>query len=153
MAESDPARAVEGVEWYARGLRFECSQCGNCCTGPPGAVWFNAEEAVKMAAHLGLDKKAFLKQYARKLDGKWSLKEHHTEHGYDCIFLDRQKAPGRAVCALYGARPRQCRTWPYWPENLRSPEAWASAKHATPCPGMDHGRLIPIEEIRILREG
>ena len=37
-------------EWYAEGLRFGCTQCGNCCTGPPGAVWFTAEEGRAMAA-------------------------------------------------------------------------------------------------------
>ena len=25
--------------WYADGLRFTCTQCGNCCTGQPGFVW------------------------------------------------------------------------------------------------------------------
>ncbi|MFM1805538.1 MAG: hypothetical protein RL136_2417, partial [Planctomycetota bacterium] len=29
--------------WYAEGLRFECTQCGNCCSGGPGAVWFTPE--------------------------------------------------------------------------------------------------------------
>ena len=31
-------------DWYEDGLRFSCSQCGNCCTGPPGAVWFTDNE-------------------------------------------------------------------------------------------------------------
>eukprot|EP00961_Rhodomonas_salina_P046921 629705-Rhodomonas_salina.2 len=29
---------------------------------------------------------------------------------------------GKAICSLYEARPKQCRTWPFWPENLASPE-------------------------------
>ena len=36
-------------EWYKDGLAFQCTQCGNCCTGPPGAVWFNDKEAEEMA--------------------------------------------------------------------------------------------------------
>ena len=40
--------------WYAEGLRFECTQCGNCCSGGPGAVWFTSEEAGGMARALGL---------------------------------------------------------------------------------------------------
>ena len=42
-------------EWYKDGLAFQCTQCGNCCTGPPGAVWFNDKEAEEMAAELGMD--------------------------------------------------------------------------------------------------
>ncbi|MFM7740581.1 MAG: YkgJ family cysteine cluster protein, partial [Planctomycetota bacterium] len=25
--------------WYKDGLRFQCSQCGDCCTGGAGYVW------------------------------------------------------------------------------------------------------------------
>ena len=34
--------------------------------------------------------------------------------------------PGRAVCSIYRARPAQCRTWPFWPENLLSKRDWHS---------------------------
>ena len=30
--------------WYAAGLRFFCTQCGDCCSGAPGFVWVNEEE-------------------------------------------------------------------------------------------------------------
>ena len=53
--------------WYQDGLCFECTQCGNCCTGPPGAVWFTKEEAVDMAAAVGLDVTTFIKRYARRI--------------------------------------------------------------------------------------
>ena len=148
MTPSPPA----GQEWYAEGLRFECTQCGNCCTGPPGTVWFDDEEAGRMAASLGLDVETFLARYARRVGRRWSLKEHRTPHGYDCIFLDRQSVEGRAVCAIYQTRPGQCRTWPFWPENLTSRRAWTGAKRRTPCPGMDSGPLIPVERIRIMRD-
>jgi len=133
--------------WYAAGLRFSCTQCGNCCTGPPGAVWFTEEEGARLAAHLGLSERAFRRRFARRLSGAWSLVERRTAHGYDCIFLDRETQPGRAVCAVYESRPTQCRTWPFWPENVASPEAWASAKGATPCPGMGRGNVVTVEEI------
>ena len=139
-------------EWYADGLRFQCTQCGNCCTGPPGAVWFADDEAEVMAQMCNLGVKAFLKKYARRIGKRWSLKEHKTRHGYDCIFLDRRTAPGRAICSLYEARPMQCRTWPFWPENLESPEAWEYTRRVTPCPGMESGPLIPIDQIRVQRD-
>ena len=30
--------------WYKDGLGFQCTQCGDCCTGAPGYVWINAAE-------------------------------------------------------------------------------------------------------------
>ena len=31
--------------WYASGLAFECTQCGDCCSGPEeGYVWVTPEE-------------------------------------------------------------------------------------------------------------
>jgi len=139
-------------EWYADGLRFECTECGNCCTGPPGYVWFNDEEGRAIAEELGLDVETFYKRYARKAGGGMSLRERKTEHGYDCIFLDRESTPGKALCSIYNARPSQCRTWPFWPENLRSRRTWKAVKRATPCPGMDRGTMVPIESIRIQRD-
>jgi Fe-S-cluster containining protein len=152
VTESSPAVSEQTREWYADGLRFACTQCGNCCTGPPGAVWFSEEEGRAMAERLGLDDAEFRNRYARRIRGRWSLIERETEQGYDCIFLDRESVPGKAVCAIYEARPTQCRTWPFWPENLDTPHSWRSIKLSTPCPGMDQGRLVPIEKIRMLRD-
>src|SRR5688500_1701558 len=30
--------------WFADGLSFTCTACGNCCTGGPGFVWITKEE-------------------------------------------------------------------------------------------------------------
>ena len=139
-------------EWYVDGLRFSCTQCGRCCTGPPGVVQFTPEEGRSMARALGIDERTFYQRYAHNVNGRWSLVERLTEFGHDCVFLDRASVPGKAVCGLYAARPAQCRTWPFWPENLRSRRAWASAKRGTPCPGMDNGTLVPVEKIRIMRD-
>jgi uncharacterized protein len=150
MTPSPPSTQHE--EWYADGLRFSCTMCGNCCTGPEGAVWFTQEEGRRIAAQLGIQEGAFYRDYARKLEEGWSLNEKQSEHGLDCVFLDRTSMPGRAVCSIYHARPSQCRTWPFWPENLRSRRTWEIVKRRTPCPGMDSGKLVPIEQIRIQRD-
>jgi Fe-S-cluster containining protein len=139
-------------EWYADGLRFQCTQCGNCCTGPPGAVWLTQAEGRDIAGALKIDEASFYAQYARKLDNRWSLNEKRSQWGLDCIFLDRESVPGKAVCSIYGARPSQCRTWPFWPENIRTRRTWLEVKRRTPCPGMDVGKLVPIESIRIQRD-
>ena len=149
---TDSSLPVIGTEWCAEGLRFSCTGCGNCCTGPPGYVWFTTDEAKRIAALLGIDEDTFYRQYARKSGRRWSLTENHTEHGYDCIFLDRDSVPDNAVCSIYEARPAQCRSWPFWPENLQTQRQWKSAKRTTPCPGMDKGDLIPLEEIHRRRD-
>ena len=137
-------------DWYEDGLRFSCSQCGNCCTGPPGAVWFTDKEGRAMAKKLDITVDDFYKRYTRKIGVKWSLIENVIDGKFDCTFLDRTTE--KPSCQLYDARPSQCRSWPFWSENLRSEASWLRAKGETPCPGMDTGKLIPASEIRIHRD-
>jgi len=128
--------------WYQDGLRFECTRCGNCCTGPSGHIWFTEEEGRAIAAHLRLDHAGFLASHAREVAGRWSLREKPPgDHGHDCIFLTRDASAGTAGCAIYPVRPTQCRTWPFWPALLASRWSWDRARHVTPCPGMDQGPL------------
>ncbi len=141
-------------EWYAEGLRFSCTQCGNCCTGPTGFVWYTPDEAERIAAHLGISVAQFERRYARTVRGRRSLGENKTKFGYDCVFLTRD-ADGKAGCSIYPVRPMQCRTWPFWPENLASPEHYLQA--ARTCPGMrrgleGEGTFVPIQQIRIRRD-
>jgi len=144
--------ARDKKEWFAEtGLAFTCTQCGNCCTGPPGYVWFTDEEGRAMAEFLGVEHREFLRRFARKVNGRWTLNEQWNEvvGGYDCVFLRRDEN-GKALCGVYQHRPTQCRTWPFWPENLKTHRAWArTAEH---CPGANNGRLYKVEEIRIIRD-
>lgn len=140
-------------EWYADGLRFECTMCGACCTGGPGFVAFDKAEGRAMAKAVGVGEREFYERYAHRMKhGRtgWSLNEVETEHGHDCVFLDRDSQPGKALCSVHEARPTQCRTWPWWPENLKSRRAWREA--AARCEGMNHGAMVRIEEIRIQRD-
>ena len=146
VGEATPGGPEED-RWYRDGLRFECTSCGNCCTGGEGAVWFEDEEGRAMARLLGQTYPEFLVRHTRMIEGHRSLNEHLTEHGYDCEFLDRESVPGKALCRIYEARPSQCRTWPFWPELVKSERAWARAKSNTPCPGMGRGTLFTVEEI------
>lgn len=142
-------------EWYAQGLRFSCTQCGNCCSGPPGVVWFNDDEAAAIAARLGITRFDLLDRYCEKIGSRWSLREVKTEHGLDCVFLRRDAATGKATCGIYEDRPTQCRTWPFWPELLKSRRAWEAA--AKTCPGIrdgidGKGQFYPLDQIRIIRD-
>ena len=140
-------------EWYEDGLQFECTLCGACCTGPAGYVGFTEAEGRAMAKRLGLNYPAFLREYAHRMkDGRdgFSLNEVKTEHGYDCIFLDRESEPGKALCSMHEVRPMQCRTWPWWPDNLKSQRAWQQTGRK--CEGVGRGPIVTIDQIRIQRD-
>ncbi len=124
--------------WYQQGLRFQCTQCGNCCTGAPGYVWVNAEEIERLAALVGLGIAAFEERYVRRVGTRKSLVEF--DNG-DCVFFDSKAR----TCTVYDARPRQCRSWPFWESNLRTPEAWEQTCEV--CPGSGKGKLVPVEKI------
>ena len=142
----------DNAPWYEAGLKFSCTQCGNCCSGPPGYVWIGEEETAALAKHLDMTVEAFRKQYARRAHGRWTLDERWNARikGYDCIFLRRDPDTGKAFCGVYKARPTQCRTWPFWHENLRSQASWDRASRG--CPGMNRQTFYPVDEIRILRD-
>jgi Fe-S-cluster containining protein len=124
--------------WYHAGLSFECTRCGACCTGAPGYVWVNAEEIGRLAAYRGETIDEFSKKYVRRVGSRYSLIE---KPGGDCIFWDK-----KAGCTVYPARPVQCQTWPFWPENIESPEEWERIEDV--CPGAGRGRWFSLEEIQ-----
>jgi hypothetical protein len=147
MADKGDDVNVE-AEWYSGGLEFKCTQCGNCCSGPSGYVWFDDEEAQRIADYLKMDVNTFRRRFAHARFGKWTLNEVKTERGHDCTFL-RFDGQGKALCSIYGVRPLQCRTWPFWPSNLRSPRDWEESGQR--CPGMrDGGQFVAIEKIRVI---
>lgn len=127
--------------WFAKGLRFTCTQCGNCCTGEPGHTWIDDDEIDALAERLGIDRATFLRTYTKRA---WrsgqelvSLKEKANN---DCVFW--AKGVG---CTVYEDRPTQCRTWPFWHHLLQTPDDWADA--ARGCPGMNQGELHPAAKI------
>lgn len=141
-----PAAILNGdlmdLPWYNAGLRFECTQCGDCCTGAPGYVWVNNEEIAALAACAGLSVEEFEDQYVRRVGVRKSLKEFP---GGDCVFFDSKTRK----CSVYEARPRQCRTWPFWDSNLKSPDDWRHTCEV--CPGSGKGALYALDEIESRR--
>ena len=140
----------EDYDGEGPGLRFSCTMCGNCCTGPEGYVLYTQTDAAAIAARIGISVDEFVRDYTKDTMLGRSLKEKQTEFGLDCIFLDRTTIPGKAICGIYEDRPAQCRTWPFWKSLVQSRRSWEVAKRS--CPGIDRGRLIPPEQIRILRD-
>lgn len=133
-------------KWYESGLCFSCTQCGNCCSGDPGYVWATREEVRAISEYLGRTDGWLGKEHLRRVGLRYSLTERPDG---DCIFLKREC--GKTFCSIYSVRPRQCRTWPFWNENLSSPAAWAQAHQK--CPGMNTGRRYELVEIEVRRTG
>ncbi len=124
--------------WFKDGLRFECTGCGDCCTGAPGYVWVNGQEIAALATRLGETVEEFERKYVRRVGIRRTLIEYSNG---DCVFFDGQTRK----CTVYEDRPRQCKTWPFWDSNVRTEQAWRETCEA--CPGSGRGQLFPIEKI------
>jgi Fe-S-cluster containining protein len=125
--------------WWHEGVRFACQGSGKCCVsrGAYGYVYLTLEDRRLLARTLGMPTRQFTRQYCTRADGRFHLKDS----GPDCVFLDGKR------CSVYEGRPVQCRTWPFWPENMNA-RKWTSI--AAFCPGVGKGTAVPrarIEEI------
>lgn len=135
---------MDDQRWYRDGLRFQCTQCGNCCTGAPGYVWVNKQEIQQLAAQMGMaNQQEFEDQYVRRIGIRKSLREFPNG---DCVFFDTESRG----CSVYQARPRQCRSWPFWDSNLRDSAAWEDTCRI--CPGSGRGELYSLETIETQRQ-
>ncbi len=130
--------------WYHKGLRFQCTQCGNCCTshGEYAYVYLAEADVRAIAAHLGMERAAFLERWCTEDEGYTILRMDAPA----CPFLTEERG-----CAIYPVRPKQCATWPFWEDNLDRARWEGPVKEC--CPGIDSGPLYSAEEIeRIARE-
>lgn len=128
---------TKGKQFYKEGLRFDCQGDGKCCKtrGKYGYVYLSFSDRRRLAAHLKLSLTVFTAAYTKKVDGLYELQ--YT--GKDCPFLQDNR------CKVYEARPWQCRTWPFWPENMDA-AVWEKEVLSW-CPGAGKGRLYTAEEI------
>ncbi len=142
--DEQPSRRTAG-KWYAGGLRFKCTQCGRCCSGSPGYVFVTKKEIERIATFLGREGRGLTTRHLRRVGLRRSLTEEASSG--DCCFL--QRAEGKPTCRIYPVRPLQCRTWPFWKCNLKSPDAWTEA--SLNCPGMNNGKLHDFDRIETIR--
>jgi uncharacterized protein len=124
--------------WYHNGLKFQCTGCGDCCTGAPGYVWVDKKEIQTMAESLGVETTVFEKHYVRRVGARKSLIERPDG---DCIFFASQNRH----CHVYDARPQQCRTFPFWSSTTRSEKDWLEISKN--CPGCNQGPLFTRQMI------
>lgn len=116
--------------WGKGGLEFSCLGCGRCCRGDPGGIFLTLMEELRAARFLQMD----LERFRRSCEtDRWRFRSLRERSGGACLFLD-----DRGRCGIYRVRPLACRSWPFWPELLKSSQAWDEA--ARRCPGMNQGR-------------
>lgn len=126
-------------EWWAKGIQFECQGSGKCCVSRDeyGFVYLTDRDRRRFAKYFKLSMREFTAKYCEKDQGHfWKLKDFTRS----CVFLKNNQ------CSVYEARPTQCRTWPFWPENM-SAKNW-KRDVASYCPGVGKGRVWTEEEIR-----
>jgi len=134
-------------KWYINGLNFECNQCGRCCSGPgEGYIWVTRPEIKFIADFLKMPVSQLRHKFLRRVGLRTSIIEDTASK--DCIFL--QNAAGQKQCSIYPVRPNQCRTWPFWSENLSTPDAWE--KTSRKCAGVNRDRVRNFEEIEKIRK-
>ena len=91
-----------------------------------------------MAETLGLTADELRISYVRRVGTRLSLKEFP---GGDCVLWGGEERG----CLVYGVRPMQCQTFPFWAEHVKSAEAWDELAHY--CPGVNKGACVAAKEI------
>lgn len=115
--------------------RFECTLCGACCRRP-GIVVLDDDEVHAIAEHQ--------QRAPEELIETCNLELHQDEWwmritGRACPFLIDDR------CSIQPVKPRQCATYPFWPEIVPDDAAWrAEAEH---CPGIGRGKRWSADEI------
>ncbi len=124
------------MQFFEKGLNFECQQCGACCKGEPGFVFIFDHEIVRISEFLKISTDEFKKKYTKTYASFFSLTE--KENG-DCVFLEKGK------CVIHNVRPYQCFSYPFWWELVTSEKKWM--ERGKTCPGIGKGKFYSKEEI------
>ena len=124
---------------YRKGVRFECQGSANCCVsrGSYGFVYLSKADILELSKFTNLKYEDFINLYCDKTDGFIHFKEQNNNG--KCQFLNNKR------CSVYKARPTQCRTWPFWSENMKT-KTW-NEDISKFCPGINKGKLVSEKEI------
>lgn len=133
-------------KWYQTGLHFECLECGQCCSGPEeGYIWITKPEIKLLAEFLDIKPEHLVQKYLKHIGRRTTIIEERRTK--DCIFLETIDDQRR--CSIYPVRPNQCRTWPFWPDNIATVDDWNLAGQK--CPGINRGKGYTAEEIEKIK--
>ncbi len=104
-------------------------------------MYLTEADIKRLAEYLGLSQEAFEAEYVYRT---MNVRRLRVPRHANCWFL---KDGG---CSVHAAKPMQCASFPFWPEILKSHQAW----HGTGkrCPGIGKGELVNIEAARAVAE-
>lgn len=127
-------------------MKFECQEScgGKCCKIPKGKALFiflTWADRMKLAKFLRkpMNKFAQRSSFSHTRFGREGFHWHLKQTSDQCQFLTKA-----GKCGVYEARPTQCKTWPFWPENM-APET--QEMFMKECPGIGVGPELPIETV------
>ena len=125
--------------FYKNGIRFKCQSSSNCCIsrGSYGYVYLSHKDVKRIANFFNISINTFKNKYCAVTNGYIHLKEINASS--NCRFLKNKK------CSIYINRPSQCRTWPFWKENMNA-KKW-NENITKFCPGIGKGELYNKETI------
>lgn len=121
-------------------IRFECQGSSNCCISREsyGYVYLSKKDILRLSKFKNLKSNIFLNLFCEQTNGFTHLKEKNKNG--KCLFLNKKK------CSVYSARPTQCRTWPFWSENMNA-KTW-DQDISKFCPGVGKGKIISPKKIK-----
>jgi Fe-S-cluster containining protein len=123
--------------WEKKPVRFECQpDCFKCCA-KPGFVYMNQKDVRQAAEFLNLSQKRFKSEFLKKQYDMWYIE---VEDDNPCPFLTFEG------CAIHEAKPVQCKTYPFWRENMETPKHWELT--ASFCPGIGKGSELLANVIK-----
>jgi len=142
-------------------VKFECTQCGQCCRGKGSYVFLHQDEVEKIRRIVNVSAYLFKKKFLdTHPEGDLVLAQRGNG---DCIFLLESSAMNRLNttshnrkmgCQIYKNRPVQCSSYPFWPEILTSKKTWL--QEAEQCEGINRGNDVSSKTIErtldLLRE-
>jgi len=121
-------------------IRFKCTGCGACCLGSAdeNMIELAKGEVELISQHLDMSPGTFTEKFLVELD---NLEQgiRINQQGR-CVFLQKNNR-----CAIYQVRPRQCQTYPYWPEIMATQSGWDNESYR--CEGINTGDVVLIEQI------
>jgi len=103
-----------GKKWYINGLNLNVAGAADAARGRRGLYLGYKPEIKFIANFLKMPTGQLRHKFLRRVGLRTSIIEDAASK--DCIFL--QNVTGQKQCSIYPVRPNQCRTWPFWPENL-----------------------------------
>ena len=126
---------------FKDGIKFECQSSGNCCVSRNsyGYVYLSINDLKRFSKYFNLSIKDFKSQFCQTTDGFVHLTEKNSLNG-KCIFLKNNR------CSVYESRPSQCRTWPFWNENMNA-KVW-NENISINCPGIGKGKKVRSDIIK-----